>query len=461
MRGWLNLRQVGRWLKLRVPCWVKGAACGVTTDSRKDCEGSLFFGLQGERFDGSRFYKVSLQKGAVAAVVSTSTDLKKGVHKIDGRPVFCVEDANSAFAELGAAYLKTLSAKVVAITGSCGKTTTKEMMRTILRGQRVWCAASSHNNIVGVPLTILNAPSNVEVLVLEFGTNHPGEISELCHIAPPDIAVITCIAPAHIGNFGSLRALWREKTDIIRYAKKGATAIVGPVPWYHQLPHPTQGDLIRLRNPSQTVFSSVKELDGLLVLRLGGTSVHLSAYGVHFGDCAALAVVVASKLGLAPAEALCRLEGFTPPSMRMQVRRVGGILFVLDCYNANPASVKAALDWLSRRAHNRFFVFSGMAELGSFSERLHASVGRIAAKCVDLFICLGDQTEPSFSACLKSGGKALLLQKPKEVVETLLKTIKPGDTVLFKGSRIFRLEDIAALLCRQMEGEGWSGICTA
>jgi len=461
LRGWLDLREVGRWLELKTPCWVSGVAEGVATDTRRWCHRRLFFGLKGERFDGSAFFLTALRKGACAAVVSSdASGLEPGVHRLLGRPVFSVADANRAFAQTAAAYLRTLRAKIVAITGSCGKTTTKEMVRKILAGWRIGYAVASHNNMVGVPLTVLNTPPYVEVLLLEFGTNHPGEIAELCRLAPPDVVVITCVAPAHIGNFGSLRALWREKTNIIRHAKKHATAIVGRTPWLHQVPTPPHGRLLRIKD-AFTIFSAVEEDERGVVLRLRDAVAVLKAHGSHFADCAALAVTTAAVLGVPSVEGVRRLHGFSPPALRMQSKRVAGVLFVLDCYNANPASVEAALMWLRSRPPRRILIFGGMEELGRFSRRFHRRIGRLAARCADLLVCVGELAAEAAAACRRLGGHAINTTSPDEVVSTLTGMLRPGDTVLFKASRVLRLEEVADLLTTKLEGHGCSGICTA
>ena len=153
------------------------------------------------------------------------------------------------------------------------------------------------------------------------------------------MAVVTTVAPAHIGNFASLRSLWREKTDIIRYAKPTCAAVVGQLPWLRQVPRPPKGSLVRV--DKEKVFDEVVEEDGLLLVR-DGVRAHLDVFGSHFGDCAALAVTAATYLGIPPEEALKRLNGFTPPPMRMQKLSVGAVLLVLDCYNASPASATAA-----------------------------------------------------------------------------------------------------------------------
>jgi len=459
LRGWIRLREVGGWLKVRVPCWVWGAAEGVVTDSRQRCERKLFVGLRGERYDGSAFYRTALCKGAAGALVSSkAASLPCGFHKVLGRPVLAVENANAAFVRLAAAYLKTLHATVVAITGSCGKTTTKEMLRAILAERRTVVAPASHNNFVGVPLTILNTPPNTETLVLEFGTNHRGEIRELCGVAPPDVAVVTTVAPAHIGNFASLRSLWREKTDIIRYAKPACVALVGQVPWLHQVPRPPRGSLVMVSR--EKVFDKVVEGNGLLLVR-GRVRARLDVFGSHFGDCAALAVTAATYLGIPPDEALMRLDGFAPPPMRMQRLSVGSVLLVLDCYNANPASVTAALRWLRTRPPRRFFVFAGMAELGRHSLRLHREVGRLATRCADFIVGVGDAAAPAVEASIKAGGRAQLVATHKEAADLLASSASAGDTVLLKGSRLFMLEKVATLLGRRLEGGGCSGSCIA
>jgi len=459
LRGWIPLREVSGWLKVKVPCWVWGAAEGVVTDSRQRCERKLFVGLRGERFEGSAFYKTALLKGATGALVSSgAASLPCGFHKVLGRPVLVVENANVAFLRLAAAYIRTLHARVVAITGSCGKTTTKEMLRAILSGRRAVVAPASHNNFIGVPLTILNTPPDTETLVLEFGTNHRGEIRKLCGVAPPDVAVLTTVAPAHIGNFPSLRSLWREKTDIIRYAKPTCVALVGQLPWRGQVPRPRKGILVRVDKAE--VFDKVVEQNGLLLVR-DGVRAHLDVFGSHFGDCAALAVTAAIYLGIPPKEALQRLDGFMPPPMRMQKLSVGAVLLVLDCYNANPASVAAALGWLKTRPPRRFFVFAGMAELGRYSLRLHREVGRLATRCADFIVGVGETAAPAVEASIRAGGKARLVATHEEAADMLATSASAGDTILLKGSRFFMLERIAGLLEKRLEGRGCSGSCIA
>jgi len=345
-RSWTSA-EVAEALGVRAP--TKRTFTGISTDTRHPIPDTLFVALKGERFDAHAFLAQARDAGATAAVV------RRGTPAVPGLPYFEVADTLVALGLLARARRRLLppGSPVVAVTGSTGKTSTKEMIRAALATRwRVHATEGNLNNLVGVPLTILSAPTDTQALVIEAGASVPGEIARLRDIIEPTIAVITNVGYAHVEGFGSLEGVKREKLSLLEGVP---AAVVGPPPE----PEGMLDDDGRPRLPLN-----------------GGGVVSLPVLGIHQLENALIALAVAERVGIDHDAAVRALVDVRLPAGRGDVRTVGGLTLIDDSYNANPTSVRRALEfahWLARKKGRPLAVVVGtMLELGPQSAALHA-----------------------------------------------------------------------------------------
>jgi UDP-N-acetylmuramoyl-tripeptide--D-alanyl-D-alanine ligase len=419
---------------------------GVATDSRALPPNALFVALKGERFDAHDFLPAARDAGATGAVV------RRGTPPVTGLRFYEVEDPLHALGELARARRRTLAGPVVAITGTNGKTSTKEMVAAALRTRyRTAATRRNLNNLVGVPLTILEAPDDAEALVVEAGASLPGEMARHRAVIEPSIAVITNVGAGHLEGFGSGEAVLREKLAL---ADGVQLAVVGTVP-------PALAELARQR--ARKVITAglagadrvpaVVEVqpDGRPRMTVGKETFLLDARGRHQAGNAMLAWAVAEALGLDPAQVARSLETLELPGGRGELTQLGGITVLNDAYNANPASFRAVIDLARtlRTGRRLVFVAGTMRELGPAAPALHAE---IAAQLVglrpELLAAVGE-----FVAALEpyraSLGERLLTAPDAAAMAPLLAARLAGDElVVLKGSRGVALErllpDLAA-----------------
>jgi UDP-N-acetylmuramoyl-tripeptide--D-alanyl-D-alanine ligase len=419
---------------------------GVSTDSRTVRPGHLFFAIKGERFDGHDFVKDAFEHGATAAVVSRRELFDAGL----GRPIIWVRDTVQALGALASYHRDQIAATVIAVTGSNGKTTTREMIHHLLSGRfRGSQAPKSYNNQIGVPLTLLSAGSCDEFLVVELGSNRHGEIQALAKAARPDIGVIVSIGPAHLEGFGNITAVMREKTSLLKEIRPGGLAVLntdclkaGP-----DLPEHTHLKVISFgESPGADVRLTEFEQnqEGIRFQYNGRFDVSASIPGRHNAVNALAAVVVAKRFGMSDDDIAERLRTFRLPEMRLQRIGLGDVEVILDAYNANPSSVAAALDVLDAMQSGRrhVLVIGDMAELGAESEALHRSVGRrISTARVDVLVTVGRRSEAIAEEC-KGCMPTHTYEDTTAASEALDEWLKPGDLVMIKGSRTMMLETI-------------------
>jgi UDP-N-acetylmuramoyl-tripeptide--D-alanyl-D-alanine ligase len=415
-----------------------GAAfAGVSTDSRTVKPGELFVALPGKNHDGNLYVKAALERGAAGAIAREDCPFQT----IPGRPVVVVRDPLRALADIAAEYRRRLPARVVAITGSSGKTTTRELLRQILEPSlRTVASEKSFNNAVGVPLTIFRADRSTEALVLEIGTNAPGEIAALARIALPDVAVVTNVGPCHLEKLGSEEGVAREKGALVERVRDRGTVVLN-------------GDDARVRAMAARVPAGRNVMffgEGPGPYTEALEAVKLPFAGRHNRLNALAAIAAASALGIAPREAAPRLERATLPGRRLEPLELPGDVVILDdAYNANPASTAAALEVLEAApARRRIFVFGGMRELGAESARHHRGVGERAKKAgVELIAAVGADAAIAAEAAIEAGlpaAAALRFETPELAAEALAPALTPGDRVLVKGSRAAELERFIA-----------------
>jgi UDP-N-acetylmuramoyl-tripeptide--D-alanyl-D-alanine ligase len=405
-----------------------GGPVRAVIDSREAGPGDLFVGLAGENVDGGRFAAQALARGAWGVLVAPEHAGAAG-----GPVVLAADDPLAALGRLAGAWRRALGARVVAVTGSVGKTSTKDLLAAML-SQRLKTVANRENwnTEIGLPLTVLAAPPDTEALVLEMGMRGAGQIAQLAAIAEPDVGVITSVGPVHLELMGSLDAIAAEKASLIAGLRPGATAVV----------------------PADEPLLQRHLRDDVTTVRFGpGGDVHalpdrlqLPFSSEHMTRNALAALAAARALGVEP-------EGeLDVPLSRLRGERVelaGGIVVVNDCYNANPMSMRAALDDLAASAPGRrVAVLGDMLELGPEERRFHAELGEQArAAGVELLVTVGPLAAGA-GAAFGEGGFHAVATAP-EAAELLPELLEPGDTVLVKGSRGVGLEVVAEALARR------------
>ena len=438
---------------------------GVTTDSRTARPGQLFVALIGRRFDGHDFVNEAFERGATAAVVS-----RREMFAADfPRPVICVPDTMTALGDLAAYYRRQIPATVIAVTGSNGKTTTRQMIHHVLAGRRRGRQAQrSFNNQVGVPLTLLSAEGADEFLVLELGSNHPGEIDALAALARPDMGVLVSIGPAHLEGLGDLGGVTREKTSLFRRVRPGGLAVVNSdcLDPSADLPEDINLNVVTF---GETAGADVRltrfaqKSRGIAFQYNGRFEVDMPVLGKHNALNALAVVVVARRLSVHDAEIAQRLSTFCSPEMRLQPLRLGQVEIIFDAYNANPASVAAALEvWDALPSTSRrVLVFGDMGELGPQSEALHRAIGkRIAAARMDALVTVGPLSRATAEQC-PPRTPCHHYADASEAARHLETWLRPGDLVLIKGSRAMKLERIVAELRRRPDRAGTKACKTA
>jgi len=423
---------------------------GISTDSRQIKPGDLFFAIKGPNFDGHEYLEQVLSSGAAGVVVNKSAKLPES---LDLSRVMVVEDTVIGLGKLAAYYRDKLSCTVIAVTGSNGKTTTKELISHILtkklRGQR---SAKSFNNHIGVPLTLLSADVQDEFLVVEVGTNHPGEIDYLGNIVRPDIAVITNVGESHLEGFGTIERVASEKASIAKHVRSGGAIVVN-------------GDremLIRLISQPQAMmirFGTSKDCDmrmtnltiqgqGLEFQINGKFKIALPVLGSHNAMNCLAAVVVARRMGFEIPEIGEILKNFKLPSMRLELMTLGDYQVLNDAYNANPMSMRSALEVLEQfpTKARRVFCCGQMMELGDQSEQFHRELGKkIGSSTVDVVIFVGGFAAQMAEEAVGAGmGAERIFSFPtsQEAAQEIGTILRKGDLVLVKGSRSMKMERI-------------------
>jgi UDP-N-acetylmuramoyl-tripeptide--D-alanyl-D-alanine ligase len=435
---------------------------GVSTDTRKIEPGSLFVALRGESFDAHDFLAGAFEAGAAAAVVSR---IPPGAPQ--DRRYYVVEDTLHALGRLGRHRRRALSAKVVAVAGSNGKTTTKDLLRAALSPRfRVHATTGNLNNQVGVPLTLLAAPEDAEVLVVETGTNEPGEITLLGAIVEPDAAVITSIGEEHLEGLGSVEGVLEEELSILRHLRPGGVAVVAEEPT--ELPEGAAGIVggMRLRVAGLGEAADLRPDGGQAGIEvlpggatrwsLGGVRIDLPLPGMHNVRNALVALGVSTELGVPVEESARAIAAMPAPKMRSEWLRVGTLDVLADCYNANPPSTRAALELLASlpSTGKKVAVIGTMRELGGHAEGLHRSVGALAAEKlgsgIDLLVATGDFV-PAL-ADFAGDGRVIAVEDPLEAYEALRARLGGDETLLLKGSRGVALERLIPLLEHDFAG---------
>src|SRR5512133_842944 len=421
----------------------------ISTDSRMIKRGELFVALRGENFDGHNFVEAIAIAGAAGAIVNSNWKGKVP----ENFALIRVKDTLLAYQQLAANYRKSLKLNVVAITGSNGKTSTKDFAAAVLaRRFRVTKTEGNFNNHVGLPRTILEATSEDEVAVWEIGMNHPGEIAALSKIAAPDAAIITNIGVAHIEFMGSREAIAAEKGALAEAIETQGTVILNADDPF------SEG--IAARTRAKVVFAGTtggavraieirQSADGSEFTIVEGAHrcrAQLPVAGLHMVQNALLAIAAGRAFGLSIEECAAGLAAAPLTKARLQIKEIGGVQFLDDSYNANTDSMKAALRTLVEldTEGKRIAVLGEMRELGAESERGHREVGEAAATLgVDQLITIGNVAELIAEGARTAGlDKVSSARSTTEAARLLGEIAEPGDFVLIKGSRAARTEEV-------------------
>ena len=435
----------------------------VCTDSRQAQPGDLFIALAGERFDAHNFL-FDIAKGGVGAVVAERTKLPAG---FTGCPVIAVDQTRAALGRLGAAYRRDFDLPVIAVCGSNGKTTTKELIASVLRQKSpaLW-SESSFNNDVGVPLTLLRLEKSHRAAVLEAGTNHPGELAPLITMIQPRLGVLTNIGREHLEFFGTLDGVAREEGAIAELLPAGGTLFVnGDDEWSKPVIRRSRARVIRvgLRDGNDFVANKIHcDATGstFSVDSPGGRfdgQYRINLLGRHQIVNALFAIAAGARLELTPRQIEHGLAACAPAKMRLQLWTAGGVQVLDDAYNANADSMIAALLTLRELpcAGRRVAVLGDMAELGDGSSAAHAEVGRRAAEIgIDQLFAVGQRAR-DIAASARQGGLSNVVEIPE--VETASQAVRnfarPGDAILIKASRAMRIERVGEELRKAIESQ--------
>jgi UDP-N-acetylmuramoyl-tripeptide--D-alanyl-D-alanine ligase len=447
-------RAVGAAGRVGCACHSLGTCTGVSTDSRTVGAGDCFFALAGQTFDGHDHVAQAFARGAVCAVVSREVAGLSEPHP----PLLRVADTIAALGDLGRYYRMLLPFKVVAITGSVGKTSTRQILHHVLSQRfETHQAQKSFNNAIGLPLTILGTQPTDEIIVAELGSNHPGEIGYLTRIALPDIAILTNAAPAHLEGFGDLNGVIREKLSIAeglqpggRFFINGDIAPLVAAAKQNGRPFRTFGRSAGVDYRAENVAYEATAS----TFTIQGHRIALPLPGPGNVDNATAAWAVCESLGMTLDEFAAALLTLPQVAMRAETLQIGALTVLNDCYNANPASMANALVMLRnmRGATNRRLVFicGHMGELGNQSDSLHAELGRAIARAgVDILLTVGEPTKVVAAAAKTESPDALRVGQfadTTSLCDNLQKWLRQDDIILVKGSRAARLETVVAKL---------------
>ena len=417
----------------------------VCTDTRKIQPGSLFVCLRGERFDGHSFASQAAQLGAAALLVD---------HPVDADvPQLVVTDTGKALLQLAGWYRRRFQLTVVGLTGSVGKTTTKEFIALVLGAKYNTLKTQGNlNNEIGVPQMLFRLEDSHTAAVIEMGMNHFGEISRLTRAVAPTVGLITNIGVSHIENLGSRAGILQAKLEILEGMAPDAPLIVN-----------TDNDMLRTvklgDRPLLTFAIDDQSADFTAtdIAEQGSTTtftVHHSTFtqpvtiptvGIHNVYNALAAMAVGYVTGVDPAAAASALANYVPAGMRQNLVQVGGVQVIEDCYNASPDSMRAALQTLGKLpVHRRYAVLGAMLELGDYAKEAHTQVGKMAAENgIDGVLAYGADAAYIVEAAKQAGlENARLFDTKEALAQSLAQQVQPGDGVLFKGSRGMHLEDV-------------------
>ncbi|MCF7833111.1 MAG: UDP-N-acetylmuramoyl-tripeptide--D-alanyl-D-alanine ligase [Candidatus Marinimicrobia bacterium] len=423
---------------------------GVSIDSRNIPEDHIFCALKGDHTDGHRFVAKALENGAVAALVNKNY----ATNAAKDESLIIVGDTYQGLIDMASLYAKELTMPILAITGSAGKTSTRRLISHILRKKMIVAETPKNfNNHIGLPLSILQMNGHEDIAVLEMGTSAIGEIRDLCKIVAPDHGMITSIAHAHIGGFGSIDNVQKAKFELLDAVKSEGTLFINnDDPRIANYPKDSRTRITYgLENPAD-IRLNIDNIDknGCYTLSIDNLKIHLKSSGKGAALNAVAAYVFTMTMGMNALDIISAIESYEPSAGRGKMEIWNGITLIDDTYNANPFSVKNALDALRvmKSERNKLMVFGDMLEMGVEARSSHEAVGEIAADIgLSHLFCYGKDSQFTVSTAKTKGlGFAEHFETKKELAESLFSVIKPGDIILFKGSRGVAIEEIISLI---------------
>ena len=448
----ITLKQAAAWCGGVVePQYENVEFFGANNDTRKIQPGQLFIVLKGAR-DGHDFIPQAMEKGAAAVLCS---------RKVGDYPAIIVEDPRIALGDIARAERKRLGCKAVAITGSVGKSTTKEMVATVLEGTyKISKTPANHNNDIGMPMAILAMEADTEIAVLEMGMNHFREMAYLSSIGTPDLATIVNIGTMHIENLGSREGIRQAKLEILEgMAPNGQLFLNGDDNMLATLPNQPVQPVTYFGTNGDTCgvwADQIQEADGHLCFHVHAQgrefAVELPVEGMHFVPDALAAIAIGLALDVPVHNIQERLSMFQNMQGRQEIYEQDGMTIISDCYNAGPESMAAALAVLGKKAGRKIAVLGDMLELGDCAWAEHYRIGRVAAENAEIVFAYGPNAPQVVSGAV-TGGKSVNATRAfdthEEMAAHLKRICKPGDVLLFKGSRGMRMENVLELFLKK------------
>lgn len=439
----------GKWLN---PCEGAAPVTEVSSDSRSVAKGCLFLPWVGERFDGHSFIDSALDNGAAGCLCARVPEILR-----PDKFYIQVDDTRLALRRLASAYRDRFNIPFVQITGSVGKTTTKEMIASVLGAKfSVLKTQGNFNNDIGAPLTLLGLSEGHQAAVIETGMNHFGEIEYLGAMVRPDIAVISNVGDAHIEFLGSREGILKAKCEILEHLKPGGLAVLnGDDALLNTV---KEGDFRIVRcGQSEHCDAQIEELldhgvEGItctVVTKKDRYALTIPAPGAHMAYAASIAVAVGEELGLSHEEVVRGAAAYQPTGSRMRVVRLrSGRIILDDCYNANPQSVAAALEVLAKtECEKKVAVLGDMGELGDLTEQAHYNMGALAAMLgIDLVVAIGPKAEKIADGAAQSGSEVVHFMTKEEALQTLREELGSSTAMLVKASHAMHFEQIVELL---------------
>lgn len=449
----ISLEQAAAWCGGRVSeAYQDITFFGANFDTRRLAAGELFVALKGQR-DGHEFARAAIERGAAA--VLASEPLPEDI------PAIYTDDTRRALQSIAAAWRRQLTCKVVGVTGSVGKTTTKEMIAAVLSQRyRTVKTAQNFNNDIGVPVMLLQLTPECEMAVLEMGMNHFGELSVLTRLAQPDLALITNVGTMHIENLGSREGILKAKLEILEGLRPGGRVVFN-------------GDNDLLSREAERYGAITFGMSEGCAVRGSDLQTHegqtdftvtagrlrfpvtLPLTGAHNVLDALAAAAVGLEFGVSPEQISAALQNFQNTGHRQRLLTVGGVQIIDDCYNAGPESMRAALNVLAQAKGRRIAVLGGMLELGDYAAQAHFDVGAYAAGRAELLYAYGENSDNYVRGAAENGLTRARKFDTHEALFAALRTeLRAGDTVLLKGSRGMHMERVLELLTEDSKNGG-------
>ena len=420
----------------------------VVTNSKLVTAGTLFIALTGKSFDGHDYIEEAIRNGAVAIFSQKNIkDFSKSI------TFFLVEDTVKALGELAVLYKSFFSVKTVAVTGSVGKTSTCHFISTLLGNRyKVHSTKENYNNHIGVPLTMLGMPKDTEILVLEFGMNHTKEIAYLSHMASPDIAIITNVGHAHIGELGSIDAIYRAKLEIVEGVKSGVLLLPDNMSYY---PSVYGIKTVLCGETKDAAYRLARERSGVVLPNEEAVNLKEQNCSLPYLSASLFAVAVCHLLGFQAKEMEALLQFCTLPKCRLEEITVREITIINDAYNASPEAMREALVYAAGlNAGRKIALLGDMLELGEITQAAHFDIGKqLAALGFHKIFLAGDYVQWIKEGALHYGLDASCIEEGtvNDCTKALIKYLKSGDTLLIKGSHQTELWKVADQLKRELQ----------